>query len=185
MPRPALARGPYRIEAVQPAHIELIRVWRNRQMDVLRQSAVISEADQVRYYERHIWPTMSLPEPDNILVGYTEDGRLVGYGGLVHIAWAARSAEVSFLLDPALLPDATIYRRYHLGFLELIKRLAFEDLGMLALTTETYAHRRAHIGNLEAAGFRRVEVVADAVVIDGVATDSIMHRCSRSEGPSR
>lgn len=185
MPNAIVEQGQYRIEAVQPDHIESIRVWRNQQMDVLRQAAPISADGQVRYYEEHIWPTMDKTEPANILVSYLENDQLVGYGGLVHIAWAEHAAEVSFLLDPDLLSNSEIYRRYHLNFLELIKRLAFDELKLEHLTTETYAQRVAHIENLESSGFREVDVVANAVVIDSVATDSIMHRCSRSEDISQ
>lgn len=179
MPNPVLELSPFAIEAVQPDHIEAIRRWRNSQMDVLRQSAPISPEGQVRYYEQHIWPTMGLPQPQNILVSYLEDGRHIGYGGLVHIDWVGRSAEVSFLLDPALTTDEAVYRRYHVSFLALVKMLAFDDLGMEHLTTETHAHRGAHIANLEAAGFRWKSVIPNKVLVTGVATDSIMHRCCR------
>jgi RimJ/RimL family protein N-acetyltransferase len=184
MPNATKEQGRYLIQTVQPEHIESIRVWRNKQMDVLRQAAPISEKEQVRYYEQHIWPTLTKENPTNILVSYLENEQLVGYGGLVHISWPD-SAEVSFLLNPDLIVEPETYRRYHLNFLELTKRLAFDDLGFHTLTTETYAHRVAHIANLEAAGFRPVEVIANAVLIDNVATDAIMHRCLRSEEPTQ
>ncbi len=179
MPSERVEDGAYRIEAVQPEHIESIRLWRNQQMDVLRQAEVIAPQQQINYYDKHIWPTMKNPQPTNVLVSYFESDRLVGYGGLVHIAWDDSVAEVSFLLAPRHLNPPETYRRYHLGFLQLIKQLAFDELGLEHLTTETYSQRLAHIENLEIADFRRTDFVANPAVIDKVVADSIMHRCSR------
>jgi RimJ/RimL family protein N-acetyltransferase len=183
VPVASLERGRFTIMAVQPEHIEAIRQWRNAQLDVLRQPEPISPEQQVDYYEHNIWPTMDAERPANILVSLLEDGVHVAYGGLVHIDWDGNRAEVSFLADPAHTQDPTTYRHYHSNFLELVKELAFDHLGFDALTTETYAHRPAHIANLEVAGFRREQTIANAVVIDGVPTDSIMHRCPRSTDP--
>lgn len=41
-------------------------------------------------------------EPSQVLVALERAGVLIGYGGLVHISWANRRAEVSFLLTPEL-----------------------------------------------------------------------------------
>ena len=179
MPRATIAHGRHAVRAVEPAHIEAIRQWRNAKMDVLRQSQPISPEQQVAYYAREIWPTMYDTEPPNILLVYLEDDRPIGYGGLVHIDWLGKHAEVSFLLDPALTTDGGLYRNHQLRFLALIQELAFDDLGFEYLTTETYAHREAHIANLEAAGFVRIEVIPLAVQVNGVRTDAIMHRCNR------
>ena len=46
--------GEYSTETVQPGHIELIRQWRNEQMDVLRQSIHITKEEQKYYYESKI-----------------------------------------------------------------------------------------------------------------------------------
>src|SRR5215469_14657050 len=99
MPRSRLERSGYAVEAVQPDHIEPIRCWRNAQIDVLRQAAPITPEQQIAYYAREIWPAMEQPRPSNVLVSYFFEGALIGYGGLVHIAWHHLRAEVSFLLD--------------------------------------------------------------------------------------
>jgi RimJ/RimL family protein N-acetyltransferase len=168
MPRPVLRRGDYAIEAVQPKHIEAIRVWRNRQIDVLRQKEPISREQQQRYYETEIWPNLDQPRPANILLSYLHGERHVGYGGLVHIAWEDKHAEVSYLLAPDLLED-DVYRGYHVAFLGLIQELAFDDLGLDYLTVETYPQRTAHMANLEMAGFHRQ--------VQAKGTDSVFHRC--------
>jgi RimJ/RimL family protein N-acetyltransferase len=183
MPRERLGQGDLWVAAVRPQDIESIRVWRNAQIDVLRQKAPISREQQQAYYATQIWPTFDAPEPANILLGYHEADKLIGYGGLVHIAWEHRRAEVSFLLDPARMAAPDIYERYFTAFLGLMKRLAFEDLGLERLTTETFAIRVDIIRMLEAAGFRHEGTLRRHVWINGRPVDSLVHGCLKADTP--
>ncbi len=178
MPRPVIAHGPHAIAALQPDEIEDVRQWRNAQMDVLRQARPISPAEQTAYFKRAIWPQLASPQPDNILLGYHENGALIGYGGLVHMDWPARSAEVSFLLDPRLPGPISREQDLFIAFLGLVKTLTFKDLALVRLTTETYAIRPAHVRTLEAAGFALERRVQDQAEIDGRQVDSLFHGCN-------
>lgn len=163
------------MRAVYPGDIEAIRQWRNAQMDVLRQTSVISVEAQRRYFEEHIWPDKVSRYPRQILLAIESDGNLVGYGGLVHIAWEDKRAELSFLLDPRLeqnpVARATLFSR----FLRIIQVLAFEDLTLSRLWTETYAHRAAHISTIEASGFQSEGRLRKHVTIEGKPTDCLLH----------
>lgn len=180
MPRPRLQEGNLSVEAVRPSDIEPIRRWRNAQLKVLRQGAPISRSEQAAYYRKHVWPDMRLPKPANILLAYLEDGRRIGYGGLVHIAWRHRRAEVSFLLKTELADTPAECGRYFPAFLGLMKALAFDDLRLHRLCTETYAIRERHLAALEQAGFRREGVLREHVWIDDRPVDSILHGCLSS-----
>lgn len=182
MPRARVAQGEFSLDAVQPGDIESIRQWRNAQLDILRQSAPISPAQQVDYFARCIWPTMAQAHPDNILLAYRRNGELVGYGGFVHVAWQHRRAEVSFLLDPRLAGAPESYSGLFSRFLRLLKEIAFEDLGIERLFTETYAFRAAHMAVLEGEGFLREGRLRGHVLVDGARVDSIMHGCLRGDG---
>lgn len=181
MPRPKLVAGAFSVRAVQPHHIEDIRRWRNAQMNVLRQSAVITPAQQQAYFAEQVWPELAAAQPSNILLVCQEGDETVGYGALVHIAWEHRRAEVSFLLKPSLAALENEYARYFATFLQLMKNLAFEDLGLDRLFTETYATRRHHISVLESAGFRREGALRHHVRIDDKPVDSIIHGCLSCE----
>ncbi|MBV9508234.1 MAG: GNAT family N-acetyltransferase [Acidobacteriia bacterium] len=181
MPRRRLERGPYAIIAVQPEHIEPIRQWRNAQIDVLRQSAPLTRAQQEHYYASQIWPAMQQPQPANLLVSYFLEDRLIGYGGLVHIAWEHRRAEVSFLLDLSRACDLDRADADFAEFLALMQELAFADLRFHRLSTETYAMRERHIAVLGAAGFRLEGVMRDHVFIQGRPMDSLIHGCLKSD----
>lgn len=180
MQRPRLERGDLAVEAVRPSDIESIRRWRNAQLSVLRQSAPISPRAQAAYYRKNVWPDMQSQKPVNILLRYLEKDSLVGYGGLVHISWEHRRAEVSFLLRTNLANTPDECSRYFPGFLNLVKVLGFLDLGLNRLHTETYAIRERHTAALEQVGFRREGVLREHVWIDDRPTDSIIHGCLSS-----
>lgn len=178
---PRRDRGPYWVETVQPGDIEAIRQWRNAQLDVLRQPAPITPAEQEAYFAARIWPSLQKARPAEILLSFHEGDRRIGYGGLVHIAWEHARAEISFLLDPGE-PSAAYAGRFT-AFLALMKTIAFNDLGLTRLFTETYALRTDHIAVLEAAGFRREGMLRDHVQIGGRAVDSLIHGCLKSDEP--
>lgn len=165
----------YSMRTVEARHIESIRQWRNAQMDVLRQKNEITKEEQLAYYDQFVWPTLAWPDPINILLAYFKNDHLIGYGGLVHIGWEDRRGEVSFLLDPIRTHNQEAYKKDFLVFLSLIKSLAFEDLKLQKLYTETFASREHHIGVLEEAGFILEGRMRQHVIINGQAVDSLIH----------
>ena len=76
LPKRTYQMGEYSTGAVQPEHIEIIRQWRNEQMDVLRQSKAISKEQQIMYYEKHIWPELKNDEPKQILLSFLSNNKL-------------------------------------------------------------------------------------------------------------
>lgn len=177
LPRLMISYEDYSIRTVEVGDIESIRQWRNAQMDVLRQKNEISQEEQLAYYDKNVWPTLACPQPKNILLAYLKNDRLIGYGGLVHIGWEDCRGEVSFLLDPIRTYDQQAYKKDFLVFLSLIKILAFEDLKLQKLYTETFASRTYHIGVLEAGGFNLEGRLRQHVIINGQSIDSLIHGC--------
>jgi RimJ/RimL family protein N-acetyltransferase len=173
--RQRLAHDAYAIQPVQASHTEAIRQWRNAQMAVLRQKTEISATDQQDYYSVHVWPEMDAEQPAKILISLLFQDRAIGYGGLVNVDWKHRRAEVSFLLSPERAENMDDYAMDFSTFLLLVKKMAFEDLGLRRLYTETFDIRPHHIALLEAAGFRREGVMRAHEIIDGRPVDSIMH----------
>ncbi len=182
LPHARVRSGGFALITIQDAHIEPIRLWRNAQIDILRQVAPISPEQQQHYFETRIWPTLAVAQPDNLLFSFLEEGRLVGYGGMVHVAWEPLRAEVSFLLDPALTRDANDYGRHFAAYLGLLKQLAFGDLGFHRLFAETYSFRTEHLRVLEANGFVCEGRMRDHVRIGGTFHDSFIHGCLNDEG---
>ena len=173
--RSKISHDDYSIRTVDAGDIESIRQWRNAQMDVLRQKNAISQDEQLAYYDKYVWPTLAYSHPKNILLAYLKNDQLIGYGGLVHIGWEDRRGEVSFLLDPIRTYDRESYKREFSVFLNLIKKLAFEDLNLKRLYTETFSNRADHISVLESAGFSLEGRMRQHVIINGQAVDSLIH----------
>ena len=147
----------FTLSAVQPHHIEKIRVWRNNQIDVLRQIKHIQKKEQIIYFKNNIWNEMNLEKPKNILLAFFKEEKFIGYGGLVHIFWEKMHAESSFLLDNSIQADSFNYRLCLENFFLILKKLAFDDLKFIKITSETYRHRVEHISMLEKIGFEVVE----------------------------
>lgn len=165
----------FALRTIQDDDIEDIRNWRNDQIDVLRQSELISPAQQREYFEQAIWPTMELERPANILLTFFEKGRRIGYGGLVHISWEHCRAELSFLLDTEISKDIKKRKSYFSVYLKMIKRFAFDTVELSKLTTETYDIRPDYIQALQENGFAFEGRLRRHVLINGEYIDSVCH----------
>lgn len=174
--------GKFRASAVQPSHIENIRQWRNDQLAVLRQDRPITSEEQSHYFNTLVWPDKAAKEPRNMLLSYHFENRIIGYGGLVHISWRDKRAEVSFLLDPDHTKHGIDYEQAFATWLEMMKLLAFDVLLLSRLTTETYQTRSENISVLDQAGYKREGLLRGHVLIEGSPVDAILHGLNRHRG---
>jgi len=173
--RQNVVMGSFSLEPTQDDDIEDIRIWRNEQMDVLRQSLLISPEQQNAYFDQRIWPSMDLEQPENIFLTFFEDGKRIGYGGLVHISWEHLRAEVSFLLETSRSKSVSKRQDYFSVYIEMIKRIAFDNLGMNRLTTETFDVRPDYIQTLEKNGFLFEGRQREHIFLNGRYIDSLHH----------
>ena len=175
--------GPLAVIPVREEDMELIRVWRNEQIRVLRQKKPLSPEDQRRYFREAVLPTFEQPHPPMLLFTYLLEERPIGYGGLVHIDWDHRRAEVSYLLETARSQEAADgeYAWLFSTFLDLMKRIAFDELGFNRLHAETFDIRQLHVQIMERNGFRLEGRMRQHVWIDGRFVDSLIHGCLREE----
>jgi RimJ/RimL family protein N-acetyltransferase len=181
MPRSIINSGQFRLKSVEPNEIESIRLWRNSQMDILRQSRPISSEDQKQYFESKIWTETTSNAPKQILVSFYKSESFIGYGGLVNISWHNLTSEISFLLNPELENDQKTRKFLFINFLHLICILAFEDLGLFRLFTETYSTRVSHIATLEEYGFYKEGSMREHIIINGQRFNSLLHGLLRTE----
>lgn len=141
----------YKLVPIRHDDIFLIMQWRNEQIEVLRQNKILTPEDQEKYYQEVIKPSFTQEKPDLILFSFLYDNECIGYGGLTHIQWAEKRAEVSFLLATERAKNIELYKKEFAIFLSLLKE---ESLHLLdELFTETYDIRPDHVGVLEEQGF--------------------------------
>lgn len=165
----------YQIIPIREADIENIRIWRNAQMEVLRQKIVLTREAQQRYYEKHVWPTFQQEKPSQILFSFFLHEKLIGYGGLTYLDWENSRSEVSFLVDPVRAADPVIYPQDFLHFLKLLGQVAFDHLHLHRLLTETFAFRASTLAVLEQCGFKHEGTLREHVYKQDQWVDSMMH----------
>jgi RimJ/RimL family protein N-acetyltransferase len=119
------SNGNYSIVPIRMEDRNDIMNWRNEQIYHLRQSRLLTVEDQESYFQNVIEKQFNENQPNQILFSYLEKGRCIGYGGLVHINWIDKNAEISFVFDTALEDDFVthwcifLYLVEQVGFLEL------------------------------------------------------------------
>lgn len=165
----------YQLVSIREQDIEPIRLWRNAQTDVLRQVAAISANEQKNYFIRSIRPTFTEKQPKQILFSLLLQHACIGYGGLTNIEWEARRAEVSFLLDTERVQNQETYEKDFTHFLGLIERVAFHELKLHRLFTETFVFRTEHIKVLENKGFLYEGTLKEHIYKKEQWFDSILH----------
>lgn len=128
-----------------------IMKWRNAQIFHLRQEKPLTETDQNNYFKNVIFELFTQPQPNQLLFSYLENEVCVGYGGLVHINWKDKNAEISFIINPELEKDH--FQRHWRNYLSLIERVAFEELDLHKIYTYAFDLRPHLYKAVEAAGY--------------------------------
>lgn len=103
-----------------------IMTWRNDQIYHLRQQNLLSVENQEYYFTNVISTLFEQEKPPQILFSFLENGVCIGYGGLVHINWNDKNAEVSFIMDTTL--ENLYFSKYWNIFLKSLKKVAFDEL---------------------------------------------------------
>lgn len=100
-----------------------IMTWRNEQIHHLRQEKPLSLEEQDQYFEEVIDRLFCEQNPSQILFSYMKNNHCIGYGGLVHINWTDRNAEISFLMNTELeIHEFELHWRI---FLDLLQKIEF------------------------------------------------------------
>lgn len=100
--------------------------WRNEQIYHLRQDKPLTEIDQDNYFSNVVLQLLDQEQPNQILFSFLEKGVCIGYGGLVHINWVDKNAEISFIMNTAL--EEEHFSKYWSIYLRLIEQVTFKEL---------------------------------------------------------
>ena len=157
-----------------------IMKWRNEQIYHLRQAKPLTEKDQNWYFENVVSKLFNAEKPDQILFSFLEKDVCIGYGGLVHIDWIDKHAEISFLLNTELEKDST--DDYWRLYLNLVEKVAFLELKVHKIQTFAYDLRPHLYDIFESEGFVRDARLRDHKYIDGTFIDVIIHSKLNTHG---
>ncbi len=103
-----------------------IMKWRNEQIFHLRQDKLLSKLDQDYYFNNTVTELFKNNNPDQLLFSFLKSNKCVGYGGLVHIDWLNKNAEISFVMNTN--DEFKYFKKYWKTFLEFLEFIAFGDL---------------------------------------------------------
>ena len=162
--------------AIVPLRYEdrfLIMKWRNEQIYHLRQAQPLTKDDQQRYFDNVVSKLYDNPKPDQILFSYLEKGFCIGYGGLVHINWIDRNAEISFIMDTKL--EAEHFAEHWGNYLTMLKTVAFDDLKLHKIYTYAFDLRPHLYTMLEANGYKREATLKEHCLFNGEYKDVVLH----------
>ena len=155
--------------------IELIRIWRNNQRNVLRQNQRISRQNQMKYFNEVILKETKKSKPKLILFSIKKQNKTIGYCGLVNISWTNKSAEISFLLDHKLKNNKKNYKFIMLRTLKKLFQIGFSKLKLNKIFTETFLFRKDHIKILIIAGMKKEGVLKKQYKKSNKFITSVLH----------
>ena len=165
----------YNLKPLRKKDIQLIRKWRNEQIDVLRQKKNISINEQKKYYNYLEKKSFYVKKPESILFSIILDKKCIGYGGFVHIDWESQRAEISIVTMTSRNKNLNTYKKDFLAFFHIIQDLGFNELRFNRLTTETYDIRPYVMDLLKKTGFKLEGRMIKHVKIQNQYVDSIIH----------
>jgi RimJ/RimL family protein N-acetyltransferase len=150
-----------------------IMKWRNEQMYHLRQSAPLTVDDQNYYFDNVVSKLFYKERPDQLLFSFLQNDECIGYGGLVHINWVDKNAEISFVMDTAIEKD--YFKEMWYEYLSLIEVVAFQSLNFNKIFTYAFDLRPKLYTALEAAGFYKEAVLKNHKMVDKIFVDVLIH----------
>jgi RimJ/RimL family protein N-acetyltransferase len=128
--------GPFKLVPIRDQDKYLIMKWRNEQMYHLRQATLLTKENQEKYFADVVSTLFNEDKPNQLIFSFLLNDKLIGYGGLVHIDWESKNAEISFLINTAL--EATEFQNYWNQYLPLIEKVAFKELDFNKIYTYAF-----------------------------------------------
>ncbi len=147
--------------------------WRNEQIYHLRQLQPLTQETQDNYFNTVVASLFEEENPKQILFSYLENDILIGYGGLVHIDWNNKNAEISFVMNTSLEKDFFVF--HWSNYLQLIEQVAFKDLQLHKLFIYAYNLRPKLYEAAESQAFYKEAVLKEHILFDNKFIDVVIH----------
>lgn len=163
----------YRLVPIRYEDRLKIMRWRNEQVYHLRQKEPLTEEDQEIYFNTVVASLFDQEKPAQVLFSLLKDGELIGYGGLVHIDWLNKNAEVSGLFASDLKED-NFSKNWH-TLLRLLSNIAFSVLDLNKLYTYAFDLRPNIYPIFEDAGFHYEATLKKHVRFNTKFIDVVIH----------
>lgn len=163
----------FHIESLRDEDKYEIMDIRNQQIYHLRQNEPLTKEKQEHYFATVVAGLFEQEKPSQLLFSFFENGNFIGYGGLVHINWVDKNAEISFVMKTELEKDS--FAKYWSNYLKLIEKLAFEELNFHKIFTYAFDLRPHLYPVLESCGFKEEARLREHCLFDGQFFDVVYH----------
>jgi RimJ/RimL family protein N-acetyltransferase len=150
----------------------VIMEWRNEQLYHLRQIKPLTKDEQDKYFSTTIVSLFSQEMPNQILFSFLEKGICIGYGGLVHINWIDKNAEISFVLNTQ---NENNFIENWCKFLFLIEKVGFGELRFHKLFTYAYDLRPNLYIALERSNYTKEAILRQHTYFNNAYIDIVIH----------
>jgi RimJ/RimL family protein N-acetyltransferase len=139
----------------------------------LRQNKPLTSNDQDNYFLNVVSKLFDADQPNQILFSFLENDICIGYGGLVHISWIDRNAEISFIMNTIL--EENNFHNNWIKYLMLIEKVAFEDLKIHKIFTYAFDLRPHLYLALQGSNFIEETRLKEHCFFDGKYIDVVIH----------
>lgn len=150
-----------------------IMQWRNEQMYHLRQTEPLTKEKQDAYFENVVSKLFDQEQPSQILFSFLKDDECIGYGGLVHINWVDKNAELSFIMDTGLEKES--FEKIWSVYLEMIEKVVFNKLSLHKIYTYAFDLRPHLYVVLEKSKYKPEAKLKDHCFFNDEYIDVIIH----------
>ncbi|KYG82851.1 GNAT family N-acetyltransferase [Roseivirga echinicomitans] len=167
------AHGEYSIVPIRDQDRYDIMQWRNEQIYHLRQAEPLTKERQDAYFDNVISSLFEQEKPHQILFSFLKKGECIGYGGLVHINWQDKHAEISFIMNTEL--EENFFVSNWKMFLTLIESVAFRELNLNKIVTYAFDLRPQIYTIFEQCGFKEEARLKEHVFYNGHFINVVIH----------
>jgi len=165
--------GDHKIVPIRYKDRSDIMKWRNEQIHHLRQAEPLTKKSQENYFKEILANLFEQEKPNQILFSYLKNDKCIGYGGLVHVNWIDKNAEISFIMNSELEEK---YFHFHWStYLEMIESLAFEEFGFHKLYVYAFDLRPHLYEVLLASDYFRDATLKDHCYFNGRFLDVVIY----------
>lgn len=165
--------GDFKLVPIREIDKFLIMSWRNEQIDYLRQDKILTKNDQLNYFKNIISKLYNQTFPDQLLFSLLKKNICIGYGGLVHINWIDKNAEISFIMDTKL--EKNHFTELWTVFLNILNQIAFKELCFNKIYTYAFDLRPNLYDILENCGYTKEAVLKNHIKYKSVFKDIVIH----------
>lgn len=167
------SKGDFKLVPIRYEDRFEIMKWRNEQIHHLRQDEPLTIENQENYFNNVVSKLFEQEKPNQLLFSYIKNDVCIGYGGLVHINWIDKNAEISFIMNTELETD--FFEFHWKTYLNLIEDLAFSELKLHKIYTYAFDIRPHLYSPIEDSGFTKEAILKDHCLFEGEYKDVVFH----------